>query len=157
MILVHPRSVGSLLSTMSLILLSLTHHSGSMASELEVKITKNVGEFQIQHLGRQITVRRNQDTDALLEFDFARTSRPCPPFCTQPMTVAAGVATIGEVELVEFMQTRLAAGNGLLIDARTPDWHERGTIPGSVNIPFTHLNPAQGADELTTTVWWQVN
>lgn len=131
------------------ILLTLSPYIGSKASSLEVKITESIGEFQVQHAQKQITIRRNQDTDALLEFDFARTSRPCPPFCAQPMKIAIGVATIGEAELIDFMQTHLATGSGLLIDARTPDWHERGTIPGSVNIPFTQLNPAQGADELT--------
>lgn len=35
------------------------------------------------------------------------------------------------------MQTKLKNGTGILIDARTPDWHKKGTIPGSVNIPFT--------------------
>jgi rhodanese-related sulfurtransferase len=59
----------------------------------------------------------------------------------------ASVETIGEVELVEFMRNHLTDGSGLLIDARTPDWHARGTIPGSINIPFTRLNPSQGADE----------
>ncbi len=116
---------------------------------MEVKITQEIGEFQVLHADQKITIRRNQDTDALLEFDFARTSRPCPPFCAQPMAVAPGVATIGEVELVEFMRTHLQDGSGLLIDARTTDWHQRGTIPGSVNIPFTQLNPSQGADDLT--------
>ncbi|MEJ2620539.1 MAG: rhodanese-like domain-containing protein [Candidatus Thiodiazotropha sp.] len=116
---------------------------------LEVNITAQVDEFKVNHQGKMITIRRNQDTDAMLEFDFARTSRPCPPFCAQPMEVADGVKTIGEVELIAFLQTQLAEGEGLLIDARTVDWHERGTIPGSINIPFTHLNPAQGADEIT--------
>lgn len=116
---------------------------------LDVMLSPTLDEFTVEHGGKQIPIRRNQDIDALLTFDFARTSRPCPPFCAQPMQTAAGVATIGELELFAFMQGELADGSGLLIDARTPDWHQRGTIPGSVNIPFTHLNPAQGADEIT--------
>lgn len=116
---------------------------------LEVNITQQTGEFSVPHAGHEITIRRNQDTEAMLEFDFARTSRPCPPYCAQPMSVAPGIKTLGEVELIEFMMTRLNEGSGLLIDARTPDWHARGTIPGSINIPYTQLNPSQGADELT--------
>ncbi|KRT56347.1 rhodanese-like domain-containing protein [endosymbiont of Ridgeia piscesae] len=128
-----------------MLLLACSHQ----ALALEVNITPELGEFQVEHAGKSLTIRRNQDTEAMLEFDFARTSRPCPPFCAQPMQLAAGVKTIGEVELVEFMRTRLADGSGLLIDARTPDWYERGTIPGSINLPFTQLNPSQGADDLT--------
>ena len=136
----------SVLSAVLLISLSLV---SSAVMALEVNITPEVGEFKVTHGGKEITVSREQDTDAMLEFDFARTSRPCPPFCAQPMLVADGVKTIGEVELIAFMRGDLARGTGLLVDARTPDWHERGTIPGSINIPFTHLNPEQGADEIT--------
>lgn len=121
----------------------------AVAGALEVNITREVDRFTVRHGDRQVTVVRNQDTSALLEGDFALTSRPCPPFCAQPMRAAAGVETIGEVELIDFMRTRLADGSGLLIDARTPDWHRRGTIPGSINIPFTHLNPGLGADAFT--------
>ena len=96
-----------------------------------------------------VTVVRNQDTQAMIDPAYARTSRPCPPFCAQPMKVAEGVETIGEIELLAFMKTRLSDGTGVLIDARTPRWYQAGTIPGSVNIPYTQLNPAQGADDIT--------
>ena len=33
----------------------------------------------------------------------------------------------------------------LVIDSRTPDWVAKGTIAGSVNIPWTHLDTAKGA------------
>jgi rhodanese-related sulfurtransferase len=132
------------ISALMVLLLYVTAAQG-----MEVNITPQIDEFEVNHRGKKITIRRNQDTEAMLEFDFARTSRPCPPFCAQPMVVADGVETIGEVELVTFLRTQLAEQKGLLIDARTEDWHERGTIPGSINIPYTHLNPAQGADEIT--------
>ncbi len=115
----------------------------------QVNITRELEAFMVKHGEREVEIRRNQDTDALIDPDFARTSRPCPPFCAQPMLVSPAVATIGEAELVAFMQTRLKEGAGVLVDARTADWYQRGTIPGSVNIPYTHLNPNQGADELT--------
>lgn len=119
------------------------------ALALEVNITRDLGQFQIRHGQNEVTVKRNQDTTAILDNDFSLTSRPCPPFCAQPMSIADNVKTIGEVELIAFMQTRLNDGSGVLIDARTADWYQRGTIPGSVNIPFTHLNPGQGADDIT--------
>jgi rhodanese-related sulfurtransferase len=131
------------------LLLLLSSWAVSPVLALEVMLTPTLGEFTVRHGEKTIPIRRNQDTDAMLFFDFARTSRPCPPFCAQSMQVAEGVDTIGEVELFAFMQNELSASSGLLIDARTPNWYERGTIPGSINIPFTQLNPAQGADEIT--------
>ncbi|MCW8891523.1 MAG: rhodanese-like domain-containing protein [Sedimenticola sp.] len=131
------------------VVLALALFSTGASAELDVKITRDIAEFQVTHGTQLLTVRRNQDRSATLANDFSLTSRPCPPFCAQPMEAAPGVMTIGELELVEFMRSDLAEGRGLLVDARTPDWHARGTIPGSVNIPFTHLNPGQGADDIT--------
>ena len=33
-----------------------------------------------------------------------------------------------------------------MIDARTPSWHKKGTIPGSINIPFTKFE--KGPDDI---------
>jgi rhodanese-related sulfurtransferase len=38
------------------------------------------------------------------------------------------------------MEKKLNTGQGVVIDARTPSWHEKGTIPGSINIPFTSFD-----------------
>ena len=64
------------------------------------------------------------------------------------MSVAPGVTTVGEAEIFRFMDHQLAAGTGMIVDARTPTWHEKGTIPGSVNIPFTQF--AGGDDDPET-------
>jgi rhodanese-related sulfurtransferase len=38
------------------------------------------------------------------------------------------------------------AATVLVIDSRTEDWVANGTIPGSINIPWTRLSPGAGAD-----------
>ena len=38
------------------------------------------------------------------------------------------------------MENQLRDGSGVLIDARMPEWYAKGTIPGSINLPFTLLS-----------------
>ena len=93
--------------------------------------------LHVIHEGRSDKVQRVQDPDYELKGYFAKTARKCPPFCIQPVSPDPSVSGIGEVELFDFMETRLRDGTGLLIDARTESWYRKGTIPGSVNYPFT--------------------
>ncbi|MEW7992491.1 MAG: rhodanese-like domain-containing protein [Candidatus Thiodiazotropha sp.] len=117
-----------------------------MGEEMEVKLSGDKPFLHVIHEGRSVKVQRVQDPEYVLKGYYAKTARKCPPFCLQPMQVDPAVATIGEVELFEFMETRLRDDKGLLIDARTAEWHQRGTIPGSINIPFTVLSKAGTAE-----------
>lgn len=105
-------------------------------SDIKVKIAEDLPYVEVNHQGIKVKIKRIQDTSNKLVDDFAKTSRPCPPFCIHPIQAAPGVRTIGELELLDFLRTGVAEGNGLLIDARMPDWYQTETIPGAVNIPF---------------------
>ncbi len=109
----------------------------SSVQALEVKLTAEKEYVEVVHQSKLIKIQRIQDQDHVLEGSFAKTSRKCPPFCIQPMDVAEGVKTIAQLEIFDFMENELLDNKGLLIDARTPAWWKRGTIPGSINIPFT--------------------
>lgn len=102
-----------------------------------IPLVEGKAYLYVIHEGRSIKVQRVQDPDYELKGYFARTGRKCPPFCIQPVSPAPGVETIGEVELFDFMENQLRDGSGVLIDARTRSWYRKGTIPGSVNHPFT--------------------
>jgi len=106
------------------------------AKETEVKITPAM-EYTIVTQGNdQVKVERIQDTEHLLDGAFAETSRPCPPYCINPLILSEDVHTVDELEVIKFMETSHTSGSGMIVDTRSPGWHERGTIPGSVNIPF---------------------
>lgn len=111
--------------------------SFSSAFALDVKLTPGKDYVEVIHQGKLVKIQRIQDQDHVLEGGFTRTSRKCPPFCIQPILAADDVATVGQVELFNFMEKELLDETGVLVDARTPSWWKRGTIPGSINIPFT--------------------
>ncbi len=119
----------------------------SNASAVDVKLTDYLAYIDVHHGGEQVRIQRIQDEEHKLDDGFAKTSRKCPPFCIQPMKIAPGVTTVGEAEIFRFMGRELASGNGLIIDARTPSWYQKGTIPGSINIPFTDFVASEDAPE----------
>ncbi len=109
---------------------------------LEVRISEGLPYLNVTHDGHPVLLMRDQDPDHSIDAPYQSTSRPCPPFCVQPMRIAPGVETIGELELIGYLQ-RITEGDTsvLVIDSRTSEWVERGTIPGAVNIPYTRLDP----------------
>jgi len=107
------------------------------AKDVSVKITKDKTYSTVRDGGELIKISRIQDTSHVIDGSFAKTSRPCPPFCINPLSLDERVKTVAELEVIKFMETSLYRGDGVLVDARTPSWHKKGTIPGSINIPFT--------------------
>ena len=121
-----------------------------LVNAADVNITPNMESATIMHGGEKMQIMRNQNQKNTVSPAFAKTSRKCPPFCIQPSTLAPGVETIAEVEVIEYLK-QMAAGDDtiLVVDSRTPDWVAKGTIPGAVNLPWTGLNPAKGADPIS--------
>ncbi|MDH5435145.1 MAG: rhodanese-like domain-containing protein [Gammaproteobacteria bacterium] len=119
------------------------------AAEMAVKITPTMGSVDVMHNGKKVTIMRDQNQKATVNPDFAKTSRKCPPFCIQPISLASGVETIGEVEILDYLKQMSDGDKSILVvDSRTPDWVKKGTIPGAVNIPWTSLNPDKGASPI---------
>lgn len=108
----------------------------------EVNIQKDLSSVTVQTPSGLVEISRNQDTANQLTGEWAQTSRACPPFCIQPMKVAEGVTTIGELELLEM----LTDPEAVVVDSRTPDWFAGGTIPGAVSMPYTEMT--EHLDEL---------
>ena len=100
-----------------------------------VNIRPDVPAVTVQTDVGPVEISRVQDTENRIPDEWARTSRPCPPFCIQPMQPAEGVTTIGELELLDFLQDP----DVTVIDSRTSDWYLRGTIPGAVSIPWNEV------------------
>ena len=116
------------------------------AHALDVQITPDLGSVDVMHDGKKVTIMRNQDTSNTINPDYAKTSRKCPPFCIRPIKLAEGVETLGELEVIHYLKMKSdGADNIVVIDSRTPDWVAKGTIPGSINIPWTKLSPSKGA------------
>lgn len=99
----------------------------------EVGITNDIMSVIVETNEGPVEIMRNQDPEARLGEPWVKTSRLCPNVCIQPMIAAPGVTTIGELEVLEFLQTV----TGVLVDGRVRTEYEEGTIPGAISVPYT--------------------
>ncbi|MFA7399903.1 MAG: rhodanese-like domain-containing protein [Sideroxydans sp.] len=113
----------------------------------DYNISLRLPSVEVLHLGQSVTIRREQDASATIRTEYALTARPCPPYCIQPMQLAAGVETFGELEVLAQLQ-RIREGDArlIVIDSRTPDWYAKGTIPGAINIPYAQDMAGRATD-----------
>jgi len=98
-----------------------------------VGISGDTMSVTVQTADGPVEIMRNQDTEARLGEPWVKTSRPCPNFCIQPMSPAPGVTTIGELEVLEFLQS----SDAVVVDGRILPQYEQGTIPGAISVPYT--------------------
>ncbi len=109
---------------------------------LNVNISPDLASIEVVHMGEKMTIQRDKDQGHTIPKLYAKTSRSCPPFCIQPSVAAPGVETIAELEMMTYLKAASMDSSVLVIDSRTSDWTARGTIPGSVNIPWTKISTA---------------
>ena len=150
-------SIAASIATVSTILVAAPAYAD------DVRITKEMDRAEFTIGSTKYVIERNQDKNNTITGTFAKTSRACPPFCIHSMKAADGVETVGELEVINFLRDQASNGSGFLVDARIPKWHQKGTIPGAINIPFTlfskknpyigELLPALGAKRTGDGPW----
>ena len=128
----------ALLAIGVLISLNIAHAKGE---DYKIKIQEDLPYIDVDVMGQPVRVDRIQDPNHKLTNSYAKTSRPCPPFCVVPFEPIKGIKTYGEIELLNFLKNEVNNNTGVLVDARLPKWYKEGTIPGAINLPFPILNP----------------
>jgi rhodanese-related sulfurtransferase len=127
----------------------------AVGADQPVGITAEFSYLDVTLDGKTIRIERNPDNFNMVDPDLALTSRACPPYCIQPIVIAPGVETLGELEVLDYIK-RIGQGDKsvLLVDSREPDWLGRfGMIPGSISLSWTRLHPQHtAADQIVDTV-----
>jgi len=124
-------------------LLLATTLTASEGGEKYVAIAKGVKEVKLTLNGEDFTIIRNQDKTSKISNLYDTTFRGKP----QPMILAPGVETLGELELIDYLKKAQNDENIAFIDSRKPGWFARLRIPGSINVPFTNFNEKDTAIE----------
>lgn len=114
-----------------------------------VKLTRSKAHIDIKdEKGKIVRIQRNQDTKNKIRESFSKTSRKCPPFCIQPMSLAPGVETIGEMQILDYLKRKGEGDDSIVvIDSRGADWVKRGSIPGAINLHWKKLTLKHGDEE----------
>jgi len=93
-----------------------------------VNITETLNLVKVKHEKKEIIIKRTSK----------EREHSCPPFCIQPMNIE-NVKTVGELEVLKFIEVLKKKKPKLLIDARSNILYKKHTIPGAINIPHTML------------------
>ena len=108
--------------------------ANSSQEELEhstINITQKLVSVDTKHLEHNITIERT-----------ATPSVPsCPPFCIQPIKIDK-IKSVGELELLAFIEELKKKKDGLLIDVRKNSKYREETIPSAINLPYDMLTKA---------------
>jgi len=101
----------------------------------DVMISKGVKSIDMDLNGEEFTIMRNQTAGNKINSLYETTNRGKP----QPMSLAKGLETVGELEFIELMKKAQKDETIAIIDSRKPGWYAKLRIPGAINVPFTNF------------------
>jgi len=113
----------------------------AMSSSLAAETLPVTADAVFTFNGQEFVISRSSTPNSETLNAISQANSDCPAPCLSPMAVAQDVPTLGELDVIQFMSSDVAAGDGLLIDARLPDDRATGFIPASVNIPSATVSP----------------
>ncbi len=92
-------------------------------------------------IGKKLTTIKvlHEKEEIVIERTISNPKEICPPFCIEPMTIGA-VKTVGELEVLAFIDKLKEKKGRLLIDVRDNTLYEQSTIPGAINLPLFMLD-----------------
>ncbi len=113
----------------------------------KVMISPGIYSIDVMHNGERVTIKREQNRKNIISKYYQPTHRgkiqPIRPF--EPHAVE----TIGTLEMIDYLKQLEDKGDSIIIiDSRTKAWVKRGTIPGTVNIPFSEFSDDDRAVEI---------
>jgi len=89
--------------------------------------------------GKQHNITQSATVDTVRVSQHYQRAIDCGGICLAPMTVSAMIPTVGERDVIAFVSTDVAAGQGLLLDSRSQADRATGYIAGSINVPVALL------------------
>ncbi len=114
----------------------------------KVFISPVVVSINVNHNGKVVNLKRNQDRDNEISDFYLPTTRgkiqPMHPFAPHL------VETIGELAMINYIKQKSDGDDALvIIDTRTPNWVARsGGIPTAINVPYTKFKKKEKALEI---------
>ncbi len=121
--------------------------TGSFAAEGSEKFVPalpGVKSIEMNLNGEKFTLMRNQTPGNKISPLYETTNRGT----AQPMILAPGVETLGELEFIEYMKKAQTDKTIAVIDSRKPGWYAKLRIPGAVNVPYTNFDEKDTAIEM---------
>jgi len=100
----------------------------------KVRISPNTSYIYVYHKGKAVKVHRIQDIKHKLVGEYTKLYRPKQYI--QPVKITRKIKTIGEIELLKFMEDKSNSKQGIVIDLREKYQYLEESIPSSSNIPF---------------------
>lgn len=95
-------------------------------------VSKGVPSVQVELDGKTCVIKRNAEKGNMITDVYAPTGQGTP----QPMTIAPGVETLGEIEFIEYMKNAEFDDTILVLDTRTQGWHNKLRIPCTTNVSY---------------------
>ena len=104
------------------------HGGGTMVMKGVKSVTVELGE-------QTCVIERNQVQGTVIHPAYAKTGQGTP----QPMTIAPGIETLGEIEFIKMMEEASVDDSILVLDTRTENWHNDLRIPCTTNVSFKNF------------------